>query len=65
MHAFNLTKFQVIFICPGRKAAVNTCAFNKDGSLIAGALYDGSIQVWKNSPPFVSIGSGNTVLLPL
>ncbi|XP_064384798.1 WD repeat-containing protein 70-like isoform X2 [Halichondria panicea] len=36
----------------GRKIAVNTCAYSRDGGLIAGALYDGSIQIWKNSSPF-------------
>lgn len=38
----------------GRKTAVNTCAYSRDGGLIAAALYDGSIQIWKNNPPFVS-----------
>ena len=45
---------QLFFAVLGRKSAVNTCAYSRDGSLIAGALYDGSIQIWKNSPPFVS-----------
>ncbi len=37
---------------------MNTCAYSRDGGLIAGALYDGSIQIWKNSPPFVSSWCG-------
>ena len=38
---------------PGRKTAVTTCAFTKDGKLIAGAMIDGSIQLWKSTGPYV------------
>ena len=49
---------KIAFVPSGRKIAVNTCAYSRDGGLIAGALYDGSIQIWKNSPPFVSLWCG-------
>ena len=38
----------------GRKSAVNTCTFSRDGKMIAAGLADGSIQLWKSSGPFVS-----------
>ena len=47
------------FICTvtihstGRKAAVTTCTFSRDGKLIAGAMVDGSIQLWNSSGPYV------------
>jgi WD40 repeat protein len=36
----------------GRKSAVSTCAFSRDGKLIAAGIMDGSIQLWKSSGPF-------------
>ena len=38
----------------GRKSAISTCSFSKDGKMIAAGLVDGSIQLWKSSGPFVS-----------
>ena len=38
----------------GRRSAVSTCTFSKDGKLIAGAMIDGSIQLWKSKGPYVS-----------
>ena len=39
----------------GRKSAVSTCAFSRDGKMIAAGLVDGSIQLWKSNGPFVSV----------
>ncbi|CAI8014425.1 WD repeat-containing protein 70 [Geodia barretti] len=36
----------------GRKSAISTCTFSKDGKMIAAGLVDGSIQLWKSSGPF-------------
>ncbi|CAI8054115.1 WD repeat-containing protein 70 [Geodia barretti] len=36
----------------GRKSAISTCSFSKDGKMIAAGLVDGSIQLWKSSGPF-------------
>ena len=42
------------FLSPGRRAAVSSCTFTKDGrKMIAGAMTDGSIQLWKNTGNFV------------
>ncbi len=43
-----------IFLSTGRKTAVTTCTFTKDGKLIAGAMMDGSIQLWNSAGPYVS-----------
>ena len=45
----------------GRKSAVTTCTFSRDGKLIAGAMADGSIQLWKSSGPFVRGREGGGV----
>ena len=37
----------------GRRSAVTTCAFSRDGKMIAAGLADGSIQLWKSNGPFV------------
>ena len=34
---------------------MSTCTFTKDGKLIAGAMQDGSIQLWKSAGPYVSV----------
>ena len=38
----------------GRRAAVTTCVFSRDGKMIAAGIGDGSLQLWKSSGPFVS-----------
>ena len=38
----------------GRKSAISTCSFSRDGKMIAAGLVDGSIQLWKSNGPFVS-----------
>ena len=38
----------------GRKSAISTCTFSRDGKMIAAGLVDGSIQLWKSNGPFVS-----------
>jgi WD40 repeat protein len=37
----------------GRKTAVTTCCFSRDGKLVAGAGLDGSIQIWNAKGPLV------------
>ena len=37
----------------GRKSAVSTCTFTRDGKMIVAGLVDGSIQLWKSTGPFV------------
>ena len=43
-----------MIVLSGRRSAVSTCAFTKDGKFIAGAMLDGSIQLWKSAGPYVS-----------
>ena len=38
---------------------MSCCAFTKDGKMVAGALQDGSIQLWKACGPFVSPTTNN------
>ena len=53
-HASIYSHYGSVYVThPGRKTAVTTCAFTKDGKLIAGAMIDGSIQLWKSTGPFV------------
>ena len=46
----------------GRKSAITTCTFTRDGKMIVGALADGSIQLWKSTGPFVSWGTDKSIL---
>ena len=47
---------------------MSTCTFTRDGKLIAGAMVDGSIQLWKSAGPYVSeifVLQFHSVLIPL
>lgn len=38
----------------GKKSAVTTCTFSRDGKYIGAAQLDGSIVMWKSDGPYVS-----------